>query len=62
MRETDQIVADNRKARHDFHVLETFEAGVALLGTLAVVWILDRKPMPGRVPEVWRVAKPAARS
>jgi SsrA-binding protein len=33
MRETDQIVADNRKARHDFHLLETFEAGVALLGT-----------------------------
>ena len=26
-------VADNRKARHDYHVLETWEAGVALLGT-----------------------------
>ena len=26
-------VADNRKAFHDFHILETFEAGVALLGT-----------------------------
>lgn len=26
---------------------------VALLGTLVVVWILDRKRMPGRVPEVW---------
>ena len=26
-------VAENRKARHDFHVLETWEAGVALLGT-----------------------------
>jgi SsrA-binding protein len=33
MRETDQIAAENRKARHDFHLLETFEAGVALLGT-----------------------------
>lgn len=30
---------------------------VALLGTLAVVRILDRKPMPGRVTEVWRGAQ-----
>jgi SsrA-binding protein len=28
-----RIVADNRKARHDYHILETYEAGVALLGT-----------------------------
>lgn len=27
------LIADNRKAFHDYHVLETFEAGVALLGT-----------------------------
>lgn len=26
-------VAENRKAHHDFHLLETFEAGLALLGT-----------------------------
>ncbi len=26
-------VAENRKAFHDFHILETFEAGIALLGT-----------------------------
>lgn len=26
-------LATNRKARHDYHVLETMEAGVALLGT-----------------------------
>lgn len=26
-------IADNRKAFHDYHVLETFEAGIALLGT-----------------------------
>ncbi len=26
-------IAENRKAFHDFHVLETFEAGIALLGT-----------------------------
>ncbi|RPJ75073.1 MAG: SsrA-binding protein SmpB [Acidobacteria bacterium] len=29
----EKIVADNRKALHDYHILETFEAGVALLGT-----------------------------
>ena len=28
-----RIVADNRKAFFDFHVLETLEAGIALLGT-----------------------------
>ena len=27
------LIADNRKALHDYHVLETFEAGIALLGT-----------------------------
>ena len=27
------IIARNRKARHDFHVLKTVEAGVALVGT-----------------------------
>jgi SsrA-binding protein len=30
---TEQLVADNRKAHHDFHLLETFEAGLALRGT-----------------------------
>ena len=28
-----QLIADNRKAFHDYHILETFEAGIALLGT-----------------------------
>ena len=28
-----RLIAENRKARHDFHVLDTWEAGVALLGT-----------------------------
>src|SRR3954467_3430357 len=26
-------IAENRKAFHDFHLLETFEAGMVLLGT-----------------------------
>src|SRR3989440_6934248 len=26
-------IAENRKAFHDYHVVETFEAGIALLGT-----------------------------
>ena len=29
----EKIAAENRKAFHDYHVLETFEAGVALVGT-----------------------------
>jgi len=29
----ERLLADNRKARHDYHVLETWEAGLALLGT-----------------------------
>jgi SsrA-binding protein len=28
-----RLIADNRKALHDYHVLETWEAGIALLGT-----------------------------
>jgi SsrA-binding protein len=28
-----QVVATNRKARHNYSILETFEAGVVLLGT-----------------------------
>ena len=27
------LIAENRKAYHDFHLLETFEAGLVLLGT-----------------------------
>ena len=29
----EELIADNRKAHHDFHLLDTFEAGMALLGT-----------------------------
>ena len=29
----EELIADNRKAHHDFHLLETFEAGLALTGT-----------------------------
>ena len=32
-KESIQPIADNRKAFHDYHILETFEAGIALLGT-----------------------------
>ena len=31
--EAQKNVAENRKAFHDYHILETFEAGLALLGT-----------------------------
>ena len=30
---TERLITENRKARHDYHILETWEAGVALLGT-----------------------------
>ena len=33
-KESTQPIADNRKAFHDYHILETFEAGIALLGTV----------------------------
>src|SRR5690606_5664540 len=29
----DALVSDNRKARHDYHILDTFEAGLVLQGT-----------------------------
>lgn len=28
-----KIVAQNRKARHDYHIIQTYEAGISLLGT-----------------------------
>jgi SsrA-binding protein len=31
--DNESLIADNRKAFHDYHILETFEAGIALLGT-----------------------------
>lgn len=30
---SERLIADNRKARHDYHLFESFEAGIALLGT-----------------------------
>jgi hypothetical protein len=30
--ESSRPIADNRKAYHDYHILETFECGIALLG------------------------------
>ncbi|WP_366923837.1 SsrA-binding protein SmpB [Metallumcola ferriviriculae] len=28
-----KVITENRKARHDYHILEVFEAGIALKGT-----------------------------
>ncbi|WP_418790954.1 SsrA-binding protein SmpB [Phosphitispora sp. TUW77] len=33
MAENIKIITDNRKARHDFHIEETYEAGIVLAGT-----------------------------
>jgi SsrA-binding protein len=30
---SEPLIAENRKAFHDYHLLETFEAGIVLLGT-----------------------------
>ncbi|MFN2445570.1 MAG: SsrA-binding protein SmpB [Vicinamibacterales bacterium] len=30
---SNEAIADNRKALHDFHILDTFETGIVLLGT-----------------------------
>ena len=32
-RSGERLIADNRKARHDFHLFDTYEAGIVLLGT-----------------------------
>ena len=32
-KKAERIIADNRKAHHDFHLIETFEARLALVGT-----------------------------
>ena len=33
MAQGQKLIVDNRRARHDYHLLERFEAGVALTGT-----------------------------
>ncbi len=30
---TERLIADNRKARHDYHISDVYEAGIVLLGT-----------------------------
>ena len=30
---TERLIADNRKARHEYHIFDTYEAGIVLLGT-----------------------------
>jgi SsrA-binding protein len=32
-RSQERLIAENRKAYHDYHLLESFEAGIVLLGT-----------------------------
>ena len=29
---TERLIADNRKARHDYHISDVYEAGIVLLG------------------------------
>lgn len=32
-KQAERVIAENRKAYHDYHLLDTFEAGLALVGT-----------------------------
>ena len=32
-RDSEKLIADNRKARHDYRLFDTYEAGIVLLGT-----------------------------
>ena len=32
-RDPEKLIADNRKARHDYRLFDTYEAGIVLLGT-----------------------------
>jgi SsrA-binding protein len=55
-----KLVADNRRARHDFHLLERLEAGIALTGTEVKSLREGRATLQGafgevREGEVWLV-------
>ena len=41
-------IAENRKASHDFHLLETFEAGLVLLGTEVYLYNVNISPYSHR--------------
>jgi len=46
MDEPIKIIAQNRRARHEYHILETFEAGLALRGTEVKSLRLGRASLP----------------
>src|SRR5437763_8746928 len=39
-RDGEKLIADNRRARHDYHLLDRYEAGLQLTGT-EVKWLRD---------------------
>ena len=48
-----KIIAENRKARHDFTIYETFEAGIALTGTEGKANMKDSYAQVTRQAEVF---------
>ena len=40
------VVAQNKKARHDYEILETYEAGIVLTGTEIKSCLLYTSPSP----------------
>ena len=46
MPESIKIIAQNRKARRDYHILSTYEAGLQLRGTEVKACLLYTSPSP----------------
>ena len=51
-----KLIAENRKARHDFHILERVEAGLALTGTE----VKSLRDGGGNIREAYAVAAAAS--
>ena len=57
-----KVVAQNRKARHDFHIEDTWEAGLVLVGTEVKSLRAGRASLAGRVRRGRRPRGVAARA
>ena len=53
------VIAQNRKARHDYAIIDTYEAGVALLGTEVKSLRLGRASLVDAfaIPLGWKAAR-----
>ena len=44
---TEKIICQNKKARHDYHIIDTYEAGMVLKGSEVKSCRLGRANLPG---------------